>query len=726
MILLTPLLLVLLLLGNSAAAQNQPHNTLQEEARNAKHDTTRVRCLFSIGEHYKFINPDSAIFYYNKALEITGNGDSNTPLYSWYIWNIYKGLGVAHTIKNNYDKALEYHNKQIGVAKLSNDIDGEIKGYNNIGVIYQNLGNFAEAFTFYIKAIKLAEKQNNYYLIGILYNNIAVIYSNLNEFNKSVEYCRKSLEYLKLAKDTISTSHTYLNLGVTFIELNIYPDSSLLYFTLAEKQFIYHNDYNALSLVEQNKAVIYSRKGLYEQAFECISKADKFAVQIGNSKQVANIYQAKALMYVNYYLKKDKDKGYINKAIALNNKALQIASELNLRLEKSKSLILRVRIDSIRSNYKDAFFNLYESTLLTDSIRGFTKNTSIAQIDARFMLEKKQQEIDLLEIQNALKEERSHRMRTVMTISIVGVIILTILIIANIRKLKLTQHQKNVIQKQKEIVEGQINKLNIQNEKITHQKEEIEKNRESMIDSITYARRIQQAVLPKFPESINVEHFVLFQPKDIVSGDFYWFNKTGNNLIFAVADCTGHGVPGGFMSMLGVSFLNEIMMNNHQPKASQILNLLRNLVISSLQQKGTRSEAKDGMDIAICILNTQTNQLQFAGAYGQLYIISANSNEVQTIKGDKQTIAFNNKMEPFNNHQIQLQKGDGIYLASDGYKDQFDADGNKFGVKRFCNLLNQISILSMLQQKNEFEQVIRTWILNSVQIDDITVLGIRV
>ena len=257
--------------------------------------------------------------------------------------------------------------------------------------------------------------------------------------------------------------------------------------------------------------------------------------------------------------------------------------------------------------------------------------------------------------------------------------------------------------------------------------EEIEEKNREITDSIRYALRIQEAVLPQ-EELFNKfmpEHFIFFRPKDIVSGDFYWMTQKDHFSVIVAADCTGHGIPGAFMSMLGISFLNAIVGEMEEPKANEILEQLRAQVIKSLHQTGKEGEAKDGMDIALCVFNNKTNELEFAGAYNALYHIR--NGELSEIKADRMPIAIHSIGDPsFTNHKLQIENGDMIYLFSDGYADQFGGpNGKKFMYKQFKNLLLSVQGYSMEKQKEIVAKKFDIWKGKLSQIDDVIVIGIR-
>ena len=273
-------------------------------------------------------------------------------------------------------------------------------------------------------------------------------------------------------------------------------------------------------------------------------------------------------------------------------------------------------------------------------------------------------------------------------------------------------------------------------EEVVKQKEEIElKTKELEIlfkqvtDSIHYAKRIQEAILPpnNLVKQILPESFVLYKPKDIVSGDFYWIDKKNNWCYFAAVDCTGHGVPGAFMSIVGYNLLKDILKNTDSIQPSIIMDKMNDGVANTLHTNTTSGkQTKDGMDMTLCALNYETLELQFAGAFNPLYIIRGN--ELIQYKADKFPVGmFIGEKQNFTNHSIQLQKGDSIYIFSDGYADQFGGPrGKKFMAGNFRQLLSDVSKLPIERQKTMLNQTIEEWRGNLEQVDDILIIGVKI
>ncbi len=308
----------------------------------------------------------------------------------------------------------------------------------------------------------------------------------------------------------------------------------------------------------------------------------------------------------------------------------------------------------------------------------------------------------------------------------VTAILLIIMIIFILYKLKVRQ----IKLKNKELEEQvaiRTHEITLKNKELNYQKEKIEESHQNITDSINYASRIQQALLPsdKLLSDNLASHFILFKPKDIVSGDFYYFKKINQYIIVAVADCTGHGVPGAFVSMLGISFLNEIIRKKEVKSASEILENLRTQVKTSLNKEDTKNSNSDGMDIALCVIDTETNELQFSGAYNPLIIIR--NNELIKIKGTRSPIGAYIKEQKFINEKIQLHKNDIIYMFSDGYADQFGGkDYKKFSIKKLRDLLMSIHKENIDEQKTILNKTIEDWKAGSYQIDDILIMGVKV
>ena len=281
---------------------------------------------------------------------------------------------------------------------------------------------------------------------------------------------------------------------------------------------------------------------------------------------------------------------------------------------------------------------------------------------------------------------------------------------------------------QNRIIKYQNDLIDIHRNLVTQQRDKISSQTENITDSIRYASLIQSAILPPKDrmEQIISDFFILFKPSEIVSGDFFWIEEKSGKVFIAVVDCTGHGVPGALMSMLGVALLNEIIIKNDIQRPDEILYQLRESIIKYLHQTGKPGETQDGMDIALCVINEKRNLLEFSGAFNPLYI--SKPGEIIEIKGDRMPIGIHLKGQvPFTRHEVEIKKSDILYLFTDGYIDQFGGDNDKkFTTTRFKKLLSDISNEPMEKQKEILDQTIIDWIDREEQTDDILVMGIKI
>ncbi len=299
---------------------------------------------------------------------------------------------------------------------------------------------------------------------------------------------------------------------------------------------------------------------------------------------------------------------------------------------------------------------------------------------------------------------------------VVALSILAIVLLIRYRERKL-KHDKEVLE---ETVKQRTHE-------ISEQKTHIERQKKELTDSIEYAKNIQDAVLSQ-PQNIDKylkEYFVVYLPRDIVSGDFYWFGEVDSKFVFSVADCTGHGVPGAFMSMLGIRLLNEIVLEKNNTDPDEILNQLRDGVVHALKQDSDNSDSKDGMDISLCVFDPKERAIFFAGAYNPLWLLR--NGELIIYKADRMPVAIYDNLRPFTAQKIDCQPGDQFYIFSDGYADQFGGDDlSKFKPRRLRELITSIESLSAEDQKSKILEEFYSWKGEGEQIDDVTLMGVRI
>lgn len=322
------------------------------------------------------------------------------------------------------------------------------------------------------------------------------------------------------------------------------------------------------------------------------------------------------------------------------------------------------------------------------------------------------------QINKQFAEIRKQETIILLFLILIGVVLLAV--IAMVRAYIIKRKANKALSEKNAIIEEQYKVTN-------EQKIQIEAQNQHIVDSINYAQKIQAAILPDLSEiqkSLS-NAFVLYLPKDIVSGDFFWQSKVDDKIIFVAGDSTGHGVPGAFMSMLGITFLNSIVNQKKITDPAEILNNLRENIINSLKQKRDSSKLKDGMDIAVCSINTKDSTIKFSGANNPMILIR--NNEVEVFKGDKMPVAIFEKMVSFSNKEIELKPNDSIYVFSDGIVDQFGGEkGKKFMIKRLKSILVEINHQPMEKQKEIILDEFNKWKGNEDQVDDVVMLGVKI
>ena len=332
---------------------------------------------------------------------------------------------------------------------------------------------------------------------------------------------------------------------------------------------------------------------------------------------------------------------------------------------------------------------------------------------------------DLLKIENLTlaKKNREQTIKIIAMALVIGALILLIFIRGYINK----RRNNKILQKKNELIKQQNEEIKRQNQEISKNLEIIRQKNIDITDSLNYAGKIQSSLLKNFQNYGGIMHdyFIFYAPKDIVSGDFYWAHKVDNKFVFTAGDCTGHSVPGAFMSMLGIALLNQVVAQQHTLKASTILEQMRSLVKSYLGQTGAKEETKDGMDMALCVWDTETNDLNFAGAYNPLLLIR--NSELEVFDAVKCPVGIHTRELDFVDKYTKVQRGDRLYMFSDGYSDQFGGKNmEKFKLSRFKKLLVETSKLPMARQREKIEENFYQWKQDFVQIDDVCVLGVEI
>lgn len=650
---------------------------------------------------------------------------------------------AAHYWQTAYEKTISFSKRNeegtISFNRLQSDA-GEV--LSNLGYVYNSRGMYDSALVVLNHGLELKQKFGRKHELADIYNNIAFAQMQLANYTQSIKNHLKSLRIREEAKDQNGIADSYINIASVYDKMGDTKNSRENYKKSLENYKITNNKVGIVNCMN-SFAVICVKNKQYEEAMRNLKEGLKISEE-GNFPYLKLLtlhnlgyYYQMTFKYDTalYYYKKCFDShdsaGSFHDAVAeLNNIAFCYmslkkypealnAAKHGLRLNsKVNDLAYRKSLYSVVYNtYKsmgkinEAFDALLTYQSLTDSLN-LTKLRDDAlkqQMQYEFG---KQIAADSLEFeqQKKINEVKLREQKTVSYFSIFAILSLVIVIYLVVRNLRTTKMNNNIISEQKKIVE--------------------EKNKE-IIDSINYAKRLQNAILTsdKIMASVFKESFVLFKPKDIVSGDFYWINftKEKNTLVLAAADCTGHGVPGAFMSMLNSTLLNQTPYNPNINTPADTLNFLNEELPKNLKANSEKENINDGMDIAYCSIDLSTNNMKFAGANNSCWIIRAN--ELIELKALKQAItaATGYEKKKFIDQEIALQKGDSVYLFTDGYADQFGGPhGKKFKYKALSELLIKISHEKSETQKQLLERAFMDWKGDLEQVDDVLIIGVKI
>ncbi len=632
-----------------------------------------AKLLNKLSIHYRFSDQDTAMFFAKEALKSSTKYNLVKEQ-----GNAYNSIGVQNHLRSKYDEAMKNYFAALACFEKINYPKGLASANLNIGNVHNEKGEYSIAIKYFELALKYAEEQKDKRNCSGALNNLATVYFSIKNIEKSIEYHFKALKLREELGDSLGLGITYDNLGVCYSGLKNYTLSIEMH---KKSQEISRrlNDKRSLAISLNNIGHDYFAQNNFLLAEK------NFLEGIEISKQEKNYFELNDLYYnmVALYKKKnDFKQAYTYFELYSNNKDSIFSIE-----SKEKELEIE---NKYQSEHKEV------------------------------LLKKAAEEITLA---NKLKEEQeltNSQQKKLLWISLIGLIGISFFAFMAYINFKKSKRSNIIINNQNQILE-------IQKQEVEQQKHLVEEKQNEIIDSINYAKNIQQAMLPDDTifNKISPDYFILFQPKDIVSGDFYWaYNTPNGRSIWVVADCTGHGVPGAFMSMLGNSLLNEIIVENRIYKSNEILNRLRDKVISALSHN--HQQRNDGMDICVCVWNKIEGTVEFSGANNSLILVS--NEQITEIKGDKMPIGnFTGDKKLFTSHTIQVNKHDCIYLYTDGYADQFGGPkGKKFKYKQLEDSLINISKQPMQQQYNLLLESFKTWKNDLEQVDDVCVVGIKI
>lgn len=655
--------------------------------------TASIQSLAS--SYFNMGKQDSAIFYCDKVIKIYSRRNELKNLASSY-----NTLGGIFWAKGDFAGAAESFYKSLDIKVKMGDSLGIANTYNNIGILYDSQQKLTEALEMYNKSLDLYQKKGIKRGIGRSCNNIAIVLKNLNRCGEAIEMLLKSLEIDKQLGNADDQGKTLNNIGQLYLQMND-AHSSFKYFNEAKEIFQKNENLNgeAASVLNLGRANL----------------------MLGNTDHALTFFYQSLSMARKIH------------SVELIKESYEYLFKLNKKIGNS----------SLALCYHELFSNL------SDSLRSVENLNKLDELKVKYEAEQKENEIVLLYKDNLIKKLEIERQKSInrLLILISSLLLFIICLVVygwfTIRKDNQNLHLKNhEINQQKEEIESQRDQLELLNSKLNHQNEEILAQRDQiesknfiitaanrrLTENIEYASRIQSALLPntEIIKSYFSDHFIIYKPKDIVSGDFYWMWPQNNKLFFSIADCTGHGVSGAFMSILAYTFLKDSLITKSLINPADIVIYIKNEIENNLYSNIPRHDIKDGMDIIVCCYDRDDKSLEYSGAHSSFIHIRDNS--LVSYKTERFSIGSHvNQAITFTNQRIKLQKDDKLVFFTDGYIDQLNEDRKrKIGVNAFKTLLQGTDNLSVIEQKQRVENFFDDWKGDYEQIDDVLIWSIKV
>lgn len=684
------------------AQTGQPTQTFRQKAvelrkklEAADHDSVRIKLYNDLAWQFRNAEPDTMLIYANKALILNSNN-----------------------------------------AFLNH----KVVTLNYMGVAFRNLSNYTEALKYYMEALKLAENIKNLEQMGYAYLNIGNVYLYQINYHESIDYFLLALKNANTLKDKRMIGYVYLNLGRAYRLLKNY-DKSLEYYNQNIKIREELKDREGIVTSLSDIGEVYRLKGSLGQALQALKQALELAEELDNRGAQTYDLNNIALIY--------KELKEYDKAIDFAERSLEMAKKIHSKNDIRKATLTLAQSHAAKNNFPLAYEYYNTHNLYKDSIFNEENNQKIAQLKSLYELEQQKSKIELLEKDKKIQEE--HIEYKNLLVNSFGIAIFLLCIIAFVLYLSIRQRKKTNL-----VLSDKNNEIEQQNEVLEKQKKLLEKKNMDITASIQYAQRIQKSMLPskKYLNDLFDEHFIFYKPKDIVSGDFYWVgdivnknilvDETGQQKIIyekqiyiVLIDCTGHGVPGAFMTMIANDSLRHIILDKKIAEPDVILTTLHHMVVEILRQE--ENKGQESMDVALLLLHQEVffgtkiekkiTKVEFSGARSNLLYIQ--NNELVEIKSAKHPVGGLSYKETlfFPTHIINYQNPTMLYLYTDGYTDQFGGkEGKKFMSKRFKNMLFDIYTKPMEEQRQILDTTIEHWKTegNEEQIDDISTIGIRI
>jgi serine phosphatase RsbU (regulator of sigma subunit)/tetratricopeptide (TPR) repeat protein len=639
--------------------------------------------------------------------------------------NIYNQLAQLY-FNTDLNKSLESAKSALSSAKTSKNVSDEATAHINLGLANSKLAQYEEAITNFQASLAIHETHSSETGIGYNYIQIGLCYGQLKKSATAMSYFDKAFLVYDGLNDSKGMSHALVSVGEEHFTNGDYKKAIAVY-----KKAITHdektNDKLAMAHTYNMIGSSYSNFGNYELAKSTLVKALALAKESNQSVLTNNIQRNLDVVEGNLRSYQESKSEFQKTEEAKKEEKIQDLEVRSSQLEEKTS------------DFLSKIATLDEENKI---IALLAKVNEDALKQEKMLKEQKAQELELQKKESLIKEAASRaeiEKKNAITIGLIfGLIFLAAIAFLILNRYQQKRKANLQLARQNQEITEQKEEISSQKERLEEQKSQLERTNRQITDSIDYAKRIQNALLSSRTKisTLLPESFILFRPKAVVSGDFYWIKEKNGSILFAAADCTGHGIPGAFMSIVSNNVLNDITAQQATTNPGEILKMASDQIIERLQDKeaqvvessdGTKIEweVKDGMDIALCSLKKDSLQLQYAGAHNPLYLIR--DGELTEYRGDRLFIGNTTESTVFNTHDISLKKGDMLYVFSDGFADQRGGPENKkFYYQPFQDMLLEIHKKSMEEQQTHLDKVLADWMGNHEQIDDVIIFGVRI
>ena len=711
-------------------------------------DTIYINDLNEIGWQYLDNSTDSSKKYVLKALHLSKELNFTNGLI-----DSKNTLGILHRYSDENEKAIVLYLEIIELRKLQNRLSKLTGAYGNLGSVYYEINDFPQALTYYLKAFESAKVYLQTDNQIVLLNNIGNVYKSSGLNDLAIESYQNGLKLNKARNDEIQEGQFYVNIANVYEQEGLFKEA-LRYYQSAYLIFKKTENIRLLSIVLNNLSASLRHLGELKRAAKILEEMQEVADYLKEDDYYADLAEKKAT----YYLAIHQNR----KALIEIEKALQLTDSTYNRVTFANRLLTKSDIYNELANYEQALLfcnrgiavmmgqnnkgnvgaayiskskiyqNMgnYKSSLqyfqlavdLNDSLASDAFNTKMATFNSLNKLDRKEKELALANSSKEKIEIENKQQSLFLSGSVIIGILVLILLLFSFRAYRVKKKDNQQLNQQKQEIQEKNKTLHVRQIELEHQKLVIEEKQKEILDSIHYAKRIQQTLLAN-RSLINrnlPENFILFKPKDIVSGDFYWAAEKGEYFYLAVCDSTGHGVPGAFMSLLNITFLNEAINEKNVREPQEVLNHVRQKLIESVSQDG----GQDGMDCILICLNKTDNSISYSAAKNALLKVSGN--ELFEFQADKMPVGKGEVLDSFKLRQLNYKKGDFLYLYSDGFADQFGGPrGKKFKSKALHEQLLACTSLPVKEQEKMMDKIFEDWRGDLEQIDDVLLIGIR-